>query len=105
MVGMRAFRVRPERIEDLKAWGRQLEQRRDEVLETFANETVRHEAALLANVGGEPVLIHLMEAEDLDQAHRAAEEDPLPIDPEHRARMREVLGDEVRLQTVYDISL
>ena len=102
---VRAFRVRREAIEQLRSWCKQLESRRHEVLETFANETVTHESALLGVVAGEPVLVHLMEAVDLNQARRAAEERPLPIDLEHRTVMREVLGDEVELELLHDVSV
>ena len=105
MLLVRAFRVHPDKINLLLGWGRELQRRRDEVMETFTNETVRHGLAFLLQSIEGPVLVHSMEAADLDKASRAVEEHPLPIDLEHRAVMREALAGRIDLEIVYDISV
>lgn len=75
----------------------------DEVLETFANEIVRHEVAYLLETSDGPVLVYAIEAEDLDHAARAVEENPLPIDFEHRRVMQEVLEEPIELDPILDL--
>jgi hypothetical protein len=92
LLRVRFFKVKPDKVERLRAWMDELSRRRDEVLETFAQETVRHEAAWLLETAEGPILVYAIEAEDLEQARRAVEEHPQPIDLEHLAVMEEVLG-------------
>jgi len=103
MVRVRCFRVRPEKVGRLRDWMDELSRRRDEVLETFANETVRHEVGYLFETTDGPVLVYVVEAEDLKQAARAVEENPLPIDLEHRKVMQEVLEEPIRLDPILDL--
>jgi hypothetical protein len=99
---VRFFRVRPDKIDRLRAWMEELSQRREEVLETFAHETVCHEAAWLMETVEGTILVYAIEAEDLDQAQRAVEENPLPIDLEHRAVMDEVIEVPIELEQLLD---
>jgi hypothetical protein len=92
LLRVRFFKVKPDKVERLRAWMDELSRRRDEVLETFAQETVRHEAAWLLETAEGPILVYAIEAEDLEQARRAVEEHPQPIDLEHLAVMEDVLG-------------
>jgi Family of unknown function (DUF6176) len=103
MVRVRCFRVRPEKVGRLREWMDELSRRRDEVLETFAKETVRHEVGYLFETTDGPILLYVVEAEDLQQAARAVEENPLPIDLEHRNVMREVLGEPIPLDPILDL--
>jgi Family of unknown function (DUF6176) len=95
MVRVRFFKVRPERLGRLRAWMAELAQRDEEIQETFRQETVRHELAYLIEGPDGPLLAYLIEAEDLELAARAVQDNPLPIDLEHRRVMGEVLGDPV----------
>jgi hypothetical protein len=103
MMRMRFFRVRPEKIEKLRAWAAELSRREAEVLETFANETVRHEIAYLLPTSDGPVLVYAIEAEDLHQAAMAVQEHPLPIDLEHRKVMHDVLQEAIELDPIIDL--
>jgi Family of unknown function (DUF6176) len=98
------FKVRPEGVERLHSWMTELSRRREEVLETFANETVRREVAYLLQLEGGPVLLHVMEADDIDHASRAVQESPLPVDLEHRQVMEQVLLDRLDIQPLFDES-
>jgi hypothetical protein len=103
MVRVRCFRVRAEKVGRLRDWMAELSRRRDEVLETFANESVRHEVGYLLETTDGPVLVYVIEAEDLEQAAKAVEENPLPIDLEHRKVMQEVLAEPIRLDPILDL--
>lgn len=105
MLRVRFFRVHPDGVERLRSWMAELSERRDEVLQTFASETVRHEAAYLIEGADGSVLVYIVEAEDLEHAARAVEESPFPIDLEHRAVMREVLLEEIDAETLFDESV
>jgi hypothetical protein len=98
------FKVRPEGVERLRSWMTELSHRREEVLETFSNETVRREVAYLLQLDGGPVLLHVMEADDIDHASRAAQDSSLPVDLEHRQVMEQVLLDRLDIQPLFDES-
>ena len=100
MLRLRFFEVRD--VDRLRAWMRELHERRDEVLETFAQETVRHEAVFLLDTSDGPVCAYAIEAEDLERAYRVVRENPFPIDIEHQAVMRDVLGDEIDVEQLLD---
>jgi hypothetical protein len=50
-------------------------------------------------------LIYIVEAEDLEQASKAYKDSTLPIDAEHRDIMRQVLGDRLPAELLYDVTL
>ena len=102
MLRVRFFRVKPDKIDRLRDWMEELHRRRDEVLETFAQETVRQEAAWLMETAEGTILVYAIEAEDVEQAQRAVEEKPLPIDLEHRAVMDEVIEVPIELEQLLD---
>jgi hypothetical protein len=105
MVRVRFFKVRPERLARLRAWMAELAQRDQEVRQTLRQETVRHELAYLIQGPDGPVLVYIIEAEDLGQAARAVRENPLPIDREHQRVMAEVLGDPLSAECLLDMTL
>lgn len=102
MLRVRFFRVRPDKVDRLRDWMEELHHRRDEVLETFAQETVRQEAAWLMETVEGTILVYAIEAEDLEQAQRAVEENPFPIDLEHGAVMEEVIEVPIELEQLLD---
>lgn len=102
MLRIRFFTVHTDKVERLRAWMKELSDRRDEVVKTFENEAVRREVAYLLDTVNGPVLLHVMEADDMERAARAVEEHPLPIDVEHRALMRDVLGEEIHPPPLFD---
>lgn len=93
MIELSFHRVRPEKVGRLRAWLQEIATRREEVLETFRREKVRHErAALLETVEG-PVLAYAVEHLDAnhEEARSAFMTSELPIDREHLAVLRECL--------------
>jgi hypothetical protein len=99
---VRFFRLKPDKIDRLRDWMAELHRRRDEVLETFAQETVRHEAAWLMETVEGTILVYAIEADDLEQAQRAVEQNPFPIDLEHQAVMDEVIEVPIELEQLLD---
>jgi Family of unknown function (DUF6176) len=97
--------VRPEEIGALRAWLAGLMTRQDEVRETFRNEGVRHEQALLLAGADGPVLVYAIEVEDADRAHAAYASSRLPIDLEHREIMARVIEAPARAELLYDVRL
>jgi hypothetical protein len=79
--------------------------RRDEVRESFRQETVRHEIAyILADAEG-PILVYAVEVEDYEKGHRAFQESRLPIDIEHKRIMADALGERLSIEPTYECVL
>jgi hypothetical protein len=95
-------RVKPEEVERLREWMAQVGARRPEVLATFEQEGMRHEQVYLLDVPDGPILVYAMEAADHERAAKAFLESTLPIDVEHRAVMKQVLGGPVRYELLFD---
>ena len=97
--------VKPGQEQKLRAWLSELMQRKEEVRETFEQETVRHEQGYLLKINDGTALLYIVEAEDLEQASKAYKDSTLPIDGEHRNVLQEVLGDRISTELLYDVSL
>lgn len=97
--------VEPDKVERLRAWMVELQQRKQEVRETFQQEGVRHERAYLLETKGQTILVYAMELEDLAAAHAAFQTSELSIDKEHRDVMNEVLTANLEPELLYDVSL
>ena len=98
-------KVRPEKLEQLESWLRELMSRQDEVRETFVRETVRHEQAFIIQGQDGPLLIYVMEAEDHERGRAAFQSSELPIDVEHRRVMKGVLAEKFQVAPLYDCAL
>jgi non-ribosomal peptide synthetase component F len=95
-------KVKPGEESQLRAWMAQLNSRRPEVLATFKQEGVRHEQAYLIHTADGPILVYAVEALDHDRAAAAYAQSTLPIDLEHKQTMRQVLGDSVPSELLYE---
>jgi hypothetical protein len=102
---VRFSKVKPEQLGRLRLWMNELMRRRDEVLETFEQETVRQEVAYLLEGRDGPTLVYAIEAEDLEHAGRAFRASTLPIDIEHRSVMREVLEGPAHAELLYECAV
>jgi hypothetical protein len=105
MIRVAFARVRPDKVERLESWLRELMSRQDEVRETFVQETMRHEQAFIIPGEKGPLLIYVMEAEDHERGREAARSSQLPIDLEHRRVMNEVLGEKLQVAPLYDCAI
>lgn len=104
MVEIRFMRVRPDRVEKLRAWMSKLNNRKDEALATLEQETVRTECGYLVEAAEGPVLVYVMEAEDLTVAKAIVNQNPHAIDLEHRAVMRDVLDGPAQCEQLLNLS-
>jgi len=95
-------KVKPGEEHHLRAWMAQLNSRRAEVRATFQQEGVRHEQAFLLSTADGPVLIYAVEALDHERAAAAYAQSTLPIDLEHKRIMRQVLGEAVPCDLLYE---
>jgi hypothetical protein len=82
-------RVKPGKTERLRAWYTELEDRREEALETQRAEGVRQEHAFILPGAEFDLLAVMIEVEDMDKANAAFYSSPFPIDAEHAAVMDE----------------
>jgi Family of unknown function (DUF6176) len=98
-------RVRPERVDALRAWMAELDRRREEVRATFRNEGVRHEQAFLIESADGPVLVYAHEVDDPAAASAAYGGSTLALDQEHREIMGSVLGEDAEVELLYDVKL
>lgn len=103
MIKLAIAKVKPAEEDTLRRWMAELNRRRDEVRETFAQEGVRHEQAYLLKAGDHgPFLIYAMEAADHDAAGKAFRSSTLPIDQEHKAVMNRVLAGKATVELLYE---
>ena len=105
MLQVAISRVRPEKEVRLRAWLAELGSRVDEVRETFRDETVRAEQAYIVPGSDGPLLIYVIEAEDLERGAKAYASSQHKIDSEHRAVMRECLVESPKINPLYDVAL
>jgi hypothetical protein len=102
MLRLAILRVKPGEESRLRDWMSELNRRSAEVLETFANEGMRHEQAYLLQTPDGPILIYAMEAANHDRVAAAFQSSALPIDHEHRRIMKEVLAGPAKVELLYE---
>lgn len=98
-------RVRDEEVERLRAWGRELMRRGDEVRETFRQEGVRHEISHLIHTADGWIHVIAIEVEDIELARAAYATSKLPIDSQHREVMNAALDGPFPAERIYEMSL
>ena len=98
-------RVRDDEVDRLRAWGRELMERTDEVRETFRREGVRHEKSHLIRTSEGWILIRSAEVDDMDAALAAFEASNLKIDSEHGEVMKRALEGPFAAELIYECSL
>ena len=104
MLRVRMLRVQPDRVEQLRAWFRELGARRSEVLATFEQEGTRAEAVHLLSGAEGLVLVYVMEVDDLEKAQRAFAASTLPIDAEHKRVMKACCDGSVVSELLFECS-
>lgn len=97
-------RVKPEHVDVLSEWLRTANgPRRSEALDTLMDEGVRHELAYLLSDEQGPMLLYVMEVEDVDRAQEAAARSTHPIDADHRRVMELALGEHLDPEPMLDL--
>ena len=102
MLAVDFYRIHSDRLERLKEWLREITSRRDEALQTYAQEGVRHEMGFLIEGRDGPILVWVMELHDRDEATRAFLDSKLPIDLQHMQIMREVIAEWIKPEVAYE---
>jgi len=95
--------VKADKVDRLRSWMAELAERRDEVFETYARETVSHEIAVLVQGAEGPLLVYAMEVDDPETATEAFQTSKLPIDVEHRTVMDDVLAGAADVELLLDL--
>lgn len=75
----------------MKSWFDELGDRESEVVETLQHEGVYTETAFVGTIDGTAYLYLYMEAENLDAAESAGDEEAFDVDEEHHAVLDETL--------------
>ena len=94
--------VREGQLDQLRAWGRELTRRADEVKETYRQEGVRQEASYLIETKRGWILVFAAELEDREKARAAYQASMLPIDVEHRRVMQATLSGAFEAEPLYE---
>jgi Family of unknown function (DUF6176) len=95
-------KVHEAQLEQLRAWGRELTSRADEVKETYRQEGVSHEASYLIETKTGWILVFAAEVEDRERARAVYRASTLPIDIEHRQVMQVALEGGFEAELLYE---
>ena len=87
-------RIEPGKETRLRSWFDGLADRESDVVETLEHEGVYTETAFVGAVDGATYLYLYMEAERLDAAEAAGDEERYEIDEQHHAVLQETLAGE-----------
>lgn len=98
-------KVRDAQLDKLRAWGRELTRRADEVKETYRQEGVSHEASYLIETRRGWILVFAAEVEDREKARAAYQASTLPIDVEHHRVMQATLNGAFEAELLYECHL
>lgn len=86
-------RIEDGKVDRLRDWFDELDDRREEVVATLRNERMFTESAFVGDGPDEDAtyIYVFLEADDLDAARQATDESDFEIDDEHRAVIDDVL--------------
>lgn len=93
-------RIKPGKVDRLRAWYEELQDRELEVIETLQHEGTYTETAFIQSVNGTNYLYIYMEAVDFQKADEAGDEEIFEIDKEHHAVLKETLGEGQELEPI-----
>jgi hypothetical protein len=105
MLSVSLRRVKPGHLDELRQWFKTVNgQRRDEAIATLAHEGCRHEQAYLLSDSEGPLLLYVMEVEDVERSSEVVGTSSHPIDADHLRVMTQAVGDSVETELVLDLS-
>ena len=96
------MRLKPGSLDRVRAWAAELTKRRDEVMATLRDETVRVESAFLESTEAGDFLVYYMRTDDEEQSRRAVTSSPHAIDAYHRDFMNAVVAERQPLELLVD---
>ena len=97
-------RITPDKEARLRAWFSEMDQRREELRESFAAAGVRAEQAYVISGVTGTLLVYVSEADDHARAERVYAASTLSIDVEHRAVMQECVEQTIAEAPAYDVA-
>ena len=103
---MAAFsQVRPDQVEQLRAFGDELDQRRGEMEQALATAGTRQERAFLLRSVEPPIVVFIYDFDDPARATQAFRESNRPVDRRYKQVMDTVLADPVEVELLYDVTV
>jgi hypothetical protein len=96
------MRLQPGSLPRVREWAAEVTRRRDEVMETLRDETVRIESAFLDSTEAGDFLVYYLRADDLDRCNEAARTSTRPIDKYHQDAMKAVTESRQELEMLID---
>lgn len=103
MVRIYFTRIKPEKVDVLRAWMDELVVRREESIEAMENDTIRSEAAYLLETGEGPILVHGADIVDLQRAEHMRFHSKLPLAEDYRRVMREVMVEPMEVGSIFEL--
>lgn len=89
MIHFSVRRLKPELRESVAQWLAEVNgPRRGEALETLRAEGVSHETAVIIDTSDGPVIVYMMQTDDIDHARRVGAASTHAIDQRHHEVMR-----------------
>jgi hypothetical protein len=96
--------VNPGHSEQLRQWFKNAGgARRDEALATLKDEGCTHEQAILIEGKDGPLLIYVMEVEDVAQSREAVRSSQHAIDADHRRLLQEAVDGQASYEVLLDL--
>jgi hypothetical protein len=96
--------VQPGHSEQLRQWFHNAGgSRRAEALATLKDEGCRHQQAILIEGKDGPLLMYIMEVEDVEQSRQAVRTSRHAIDADHRRLLQEAVGGQASYEVLLDL--
>lgn len=97
--------VIPDEVDRLRAWLREVDgPRRQEAIATLIDEGCRHEQAYLIGGADGPVVVYVMEVEDIERSESVGRDSRQAIDTDHKRILSRTLGDPVPTELLLDLA-
>jgi Family of unknown function (DUF6176) len=97
-------RVNPGRANELREWLAQVNgPRRVEALATLVDEGITHEQAYLIEGAEGPVVVYVMEVDDIEATQEATRSSEHPIVADHKRVMELAVGDPLPSELLLDL--
>lgn len=91
------FPIQQGKAEDWRVWCEQLNDRKDEVMETLVKEDVYIESCFM----DDDYVYIIMVMPDYEEAASSGRDEPFPIDLEHRVQRRNALNPPTELERLF----
>jgi hypothetical protein len=98
-------RVKADHLDELREWLKTVNGlRRAEAIAMLADEGCRHEQAYLLSDSEGPLLLYVMEVEDVERSRQVVRTSSHPIDADHLQVITQTVGDSIETELVLDLA-